>query len=91
MLDEPLNLDMILPGQYTGLIIADRWSGVYPDSGGTNGFPSTVTDEMKTMCGVDSVTDTPVPNTTSSGIPNAAGTSSDYRYVDASFPGSEQE
>ena len=33
MLDEPLNLDMILPGQYTGLIIADRWSGVYPDSG----------------------------------------------------------
>ncbi len=33
MLDEPLNLDMILPGQYKGLIIADRWSGVYPDSG----------------------------------------------------------
>ena len=61
-----------------------QW-GVYPDSGGTNGFPSTVTDEMKTMCGVDSVTDTPVPNATSSGIPNAAGTSSDYRYVDGSF------
>ena len=33
MLDEPLNMDMILPGQYKGLIIADRWSGVYPDSG----------------------------------------------------------
>lgn len=32
MLDEPLDLDMVLPGQYKGLIIADRWSGVYPDS-----------------------------------------------------------
>lgn len=33
MLDQPLDLDTILPGQYKGLIIADRWSGVYPDSG----------------------------------------------------------
>ena len=32
MLDEPLDLDMVLPGQYKGLIIADRWNGVYPDS-----------------------------------------------------------
>ena len=30
MLSEPLDLDMIMPGQFTGLIIADRWSGVYP-------------------------------------------------------------
>lgn len=33
MLDEPLDLNTVLPGQYKGLIIADRWSGVYPDSG----------------------------------------------------------
>lgn len=33
MLDTPLDLDTIMPGQYKGLIIADRWSGVYPDSG----------------------------------------------------------
>ena len=33
MLDQPLDMDMIMPGQYKGLIIADRWNGVYPDSG----------------------------------------------------------
>lgn len=33
MLDQPLNLDTILPDQYKGLIISDRWSGVYPDVG----------------------------------------------------------
>lgn len=32
MLDEPLDLDSIMPGQFKGLIIADRWNGVYPDS-----------------------------------------------------------
>lgn len=32
MLDQPLNLELIMPGQYKGLIIADRWSGVYPES-----------------------------------------------------------
>lgn len=33
MLDQPLDLDTILPDQYKGLIISDRWSGVYPDVG----------------------------------------------------------
>ena len=32
MLEEPLDLNLIMPGQFKGLIIADRWSGVYPDS-----------------------------------------------------------
>ena len=32
MLDQPLSLELIMPGQYKGLIIADRWSGVYPES-----------------------------------------------------------
>ena len=32
MLDQPLNLHMIMPGQFRGIIIADRWSGVYPDT-----------------------------------------------------------
>ena len=32
MLEEPLDLNLIMPGQFKGIIIADRWSGVYPDS-----------------------------------------------------------
>lgn len=32
MLSEPLDLRTVMPGQFKGLIIADRWSGVYPDS-----------------------------------------------------------
>lgn len=30
MLSEPLDLGMIMPGQFKGIIIADRWNGVYP-------------------------------------------------------------
>ena len=33
MLETPLNMDTILPGSFRGLIIADRWNGVYPSSG----------------------------------------------------------
>lgn len=29
-LDEPLEIDSILPGQFKGLIVLDRWSGIYP-------------------------------------------------------------
>lgn len=32
MLDQPLNLNLIMPGQFKGIIVADRWNGVYPDS-----------------------------------------------------------
>lgn len=32
MLEEPLDLRYILPGQFKGIIIADRWSGVYPST-----------------------------------------------------------
>lgn len=32
MLDQPLDLNQVMPGQFRGLIIADRWSGVYPDA-----------------------------------------------------------
>jgi len=31
-LSAPLDFDEILPGKYRGLIVLDRWSGVYPDS-----------------------------------------------------------
>ena len=57
--------------------------GIYPDSAGTNGFPSTVTNEIASMCNISSATDTPVANTTTSGIRN--GSSTDYRYVRDSF------
>jgi phage-related protein (TIGR01555 family) len=31
-LDQPLSLDMIMPGSFKGLIILDRWSGIAPGS-----------------------------------------------------------
>ncbi|NOU95601.1 DUF1073 domain-containing protein [Paenibacillus sp. LMG 31456] len=31
-LDQPLDFDMIMPGSFKGLMILDRWSGVYPSS-----------------------------------------------------------
>ncbi len=30
MLDQPLDLDMVVPDSFRGLLIADRWNGVYP-------------------------------------------------------------
>lgn len=33
MLDQPLDLDTIMPGSFMGLLILDRWSGVVPDMG----------------------------------------------------------
>lgn len=32
MLSEPLDMRMVMPGSFKGLIIADRWSGVYPET-----------------------------------------------------------
>ena len=30
-LSEPLDYDLIMPGSYKGLLVFDRWSGIYPD------------------------------------------------------------
>ena len=57
--------------------------GIYPDSAGSNGFPASVYNEIAEMCEMSSAIDTPVPNATTSGIPN--GSSTDYRYVRDSF------
>lgn len=59
--------------------------GIYPDSAGTNGFPSTVTNEIQSMCNISSATDTPVANTTSTGIPNADHSAYTYNYIRDSF------
>lgn len=32
-LSEPLEPDLVLPGTFLGLYVADRWSGVYPEQG----------------------------------------------------------
>ncbi|WP_289135612.1 DUF1073 domain-containing protein [uncultured Brevibacillus sp.] len=32
MLHQPLDFDLIMPGSFKGLMILDRWSGVYPNS-----------------------------------------------------------
>lgn len=33
MLDQPLDLDTIMPGAFAGLMILDRWMGIVPDMG----------------------------------------------------------
>lgn len=33
MLDQPLDLDAIMPGSFAGLMILDRWMGIVPDMG----------------------------------------------------------
>ncbi|WP_326975574.1 anti-CBASS protein Acb1 family protein [Caproicibacter sp. BJN0012] len=30
---EPLSPDMVMPGSFKGIMVLDRWSGVYPDNG----------------------------------------------------------
>jgi phage-related protein (TIGR01555 family) len=30
ILDQPLDLDMVFPGSFKGLLVVDRWSGIYP-------------------------------------------------------------
>jgi phage-related protein (TIGR01555 family) len=32
ILDQPLDLDTVMPGSYKGLLVLDRWSGIYPSS-----------------------------------------------------------
>lgn len=32
-LDQPLDLESIMPGDFKGILLADRWSGVYPEIG----------------------------------------------------------
>ena len=32
MLSEPLNMELVMPGSFKGILIADRWSGVYPET-----------------------------------------------------------
>lgn len=38
ILDRPLDMDMVLPGSYKGLIVLDRWSGITPG-------PTVITDK----------------------------------------------
>lgn len=42
ILDEPLDLDDVNPGSYKGLIVFDRWSGIYPESNLCNDINSPV-------------------------------------------------
>lgn len=60
MLDQPLSLELIMPGQFKGLIIADRWSGVYPETGLVQDIsdPDFGTPEYYNFC----MTDTDIAN-----------------------------
>jgi len=33
ILDQPLNIDMVMPGSFKGLLVVDRWSGLNPSTG----------------------------------------------------------
>lgn len=33
MLDQPLDLEMVMPGSFAGLMILDRWCGIFPEMG----------------------------------------------------------
>ena len=53
--------------------------GLYPDDSSTNGFPTAVTDDIKSACSLSSATDTAQPNRTTRGLFNADG--ADYTYI----------
>lgn len=59
--------------------------GLYADNTSANGFPTTLLTEVATAAGLASANDTEMPNITTSGIKNAEGTSTDYRYIRDSF------
>lgn len=60
MLDQPLSLEMIMPGSFKGLIIADRWSGCFPESSLVQDIsdPDFGTPEYYNFC----ITDTDMAN-----------------------------
>lgn len=65
--------------------------GIYPDASGANGFPSSFTDTVRDAAQLSSAIDTPVSNYTTSGIPNADNSSTDYRYIRNSFLDAAQD
>ena len=52
--------------------------GIYPDNGGTNGFPTSVTDEIKNDAELTSAVDTAMANIGSHGMSTAYIPTSDY-------------
>ena len=61
--------------------------GIYPEDAATNGFPSSVYNEIATAAGLSNAVDTQMANITYSGITSPTdATNNDYRYInDASF------
>ena len=58
---------------------------IYPDESGASGFPASFYNEIRDAAELASAIDLPMDNITSSGIPNADGTSTSYNYVRDSF------
>ena len=66
--------------------------GIYPDSGGTNGFPSSVYNEIATAAGLSNAVDTAMANITTSGLTDPSNASNkDYRYVRNTYLDAAQE
>ena len=57
--------------------------GLYPDAGGTNGFPSSVYNEIATAAGLSNAVDTAMANIGGHGMTNAYINSSGNDYLDA--------
>ena len=58
--------------------------GIYPDNGGTNGFPSSVYNEIASAAGLSNAVDTAMANIGGHGMTNAYINSSGNDYLDAS-------
>lgn len=66
--------------------------GIYPDNGGTNGFPSSVYNEIATAAGLSNAVDTAMANITTSGLTDPSNASNkDYRYVRNTYLDAAQE
>ena len=65
--------------------------GPYTEAAATNGFPSSYLSEVAGYANVNSIMDLPMGNITTSGISNAAQTSTDYRYINDTFIDDEQD
>lgn len=56
--------------------------GTYPDNGNANGFSTAITDVIAQKAELASVTDTPMPNITTSGLTSPTDANNkDYRYI----------
>ena len=66
--------------------------GIYPEEAASNGFPASVTNEIRDAAELSSAVDTAMTNITTSGLTSPSdATNKDYRYIRNTFLDSNQE